>query len=78
MGLTVHRILQWVVAISTTVVAGAVASGWDTWDALKANAIRMETVPGDVRAIKEQGAATAAKVERLDWRVGNLEAQRKK
>lgn len=73
MGLTIHRILQWIATISTTVIATMIISGMDTWDQLKANAVRMETVPGDVRAIKEQGERTSAKVEHLEWRVDGIE-----
>lgn len=76
MGLRVHRWLQYLATISTTVIAGVILGSMDTWDQLKANSVRMESVPGDVRAIKEDVNGIRATSQNHEWRIGNLEHQK--
>lgn len=51
-GLTIHRVLQWVVTVATGLTTTMIASGYGTWEKFKEHMVRMENVPQDVREIK--------------------------
>ena len=83
-GLTIHRILQWVASIGVTVVGAIVISGMGTWGELKEQAIRMENVPSAVESIRntvdELATASAVEVQvnrQQDRRLDALEIRRR-
>lgn len=73
-GLILHRWLQWISTISTGVLVALVVSGMDTWDALKAQSIRMESVPADIREIKASVETVDRSLSNHDWRLKLIES----
>lgn len=78
MGLTIHRVLQYVGTVAVTVTAAVIISIRDDWGKLKDNAIRMESVPGDVRDIKVELRANALRQENHEIRISELELSKKR
>jgi hypothetical protein len=76
-GLVLHRWLQWISTISSGVLVAFVVSGMGTWDRLKEQSIRMESVPADIKEIKEDLSDVSDDVANVKWRVTNLEANPK-
>lgn len=76
-GLVLHRWLQWISTISTGVLVAFVISGMDTWDRLKAQSIRMESVPTDIREIKASVSDVDRTLSNHDWRLKLIEATAK-
>lgn len=72
-GLALHRFLQWASTILTGLLVAFAVSGMDTWDRLKEQSIRMESVPGDIREIKEDVSDVKNETLNLKWRVNNIE-----
>lgn len=76
-GLSIHRWLQWISTISSGLLVAFVVSGMGTWDRLKDQSIRMESVPSDIKAIKEDLRDVSSDVNNVKWRVTNLETTTK-
>ena len=77
-GLVLHRWLQWISTISTGVLVALVVSGMDTWDALKAQSVRMENVPGDIKEIKLDVNDLKNETMGLKWKVSAMETSKTK
>lgn len=73
MGLRVHRILQYIATVGTTVVAGVILTSMDTWGKLKDNAVRMENVPADIRAIRSDMEQVKTGHQDHEYRLRTLE-----
>jgi hypothetical protein len=76
-GLALHRFLQWTSTILTGLLVAFVVSGMETWDRLKEQSIRNESVPSDIKAIKEDLSDVSDDVANVKWRVTNLETNTK-
>lgn len=74
-GLAIHRWLQWISTISTGVLVALVVSGMDTWDMLKAQSVRMESVPQDIRDIKASMQAQETEINAHSWRLKLIETE---
>lgn len=75
-GLTVHRILQWIVTLTTGVTTALVLSGYDTWEKFKQHMVRMENVPQDVREIKADVQDVKSQTANHELRITYLEKSR--
>lgn len=76
-GLFIYRWLQWISTIASGVLVAFVVGGMGTWDRLKDQSIRFESVPGDIKAIKEDLRDVSSDVNNVKWRVTNLESNTK-
>ncbi len=77
-GLILHRWLQWISTISTGALVALVVSGMDTWDALKAQSVRMENVPSDIKEIKLDVNDLKNETMGLKWKVSAMETSKTK
>ncbi len=76
-GLILHRWLQWISTISTGVLVAFVVAGMETWERLKDQSIRMESVPMDIKEIKASVSDFDRTLSSHDWRLKFLESNLK-
>ena len=72
-GLQLHRWLQIIVSVGTTLTTAAVISGWGTWNALQEFMVRHEDVPANIKEISGEIQVIDGRLMQYGWRIEQLE-----